>query len=560
MDSSSTYFGPSRGTLLIRSEVLDCRLTEGAAMSVGPAHNWPKEAFTVGNAGVLLVGRSLQLGDVPVVLLGGRWCTGRQVYNYTDFGDGVDRKHGEMPRHGALRELAEELLSQDEEKAAVTANSLCESISSTLVGALSLRPFIHKRTYAIFIVPAEAVVEQLSMNVAEGMSAIDNLFATATCNKELTSVALISIKELLRGSARKVPGSVSPLSVRQLDGATRDSDTILLRTVMVGDGGSIRTVKDILERIVHDPSLLPQPEAVSAEKRATAEEEEMAEVAADLARTEEPAPRKNHSKLKAQKRRWQRNLHGHAGEALKPMLKVGRKIARPKSSRKRWPVLPAAHGEPVRHKGIHKRWQVLDALAPSVNELGPVMLMHPGACRCVVLCPRRRYHMFKAVRERLAQAGFHPSCILRREGFDISRRADIPRRKVVTKYILCKFLPELRRWFNQVQALEYVFYVEDDCKLKGKVRLNRLYLAARAAQGSIGWLGYSRRRGVPRFGTHLLSFSRHTVAALEWLRMTNPKYAFDTTIYRMCKEDASLVRAPPESLAVQVRHAMKGRR
>lgn len=76
-------------------------------------------------------------------------------------------------------------------------------------------------------------------------------------------------------------------------------------------------VKDILEGIIHDPSLLPHPEAVLAEQRATAEEEEMmekaAEEAAELAPTEEPAPRKNQDchprKPKVQKRRWQQNSH-----------------------------------------------------------------------------------------------------------------------------------------------------------------------------------------------------------------------------------------------------------
>jgi pyrimidine-specific ribonucleoside hydrolase len=194
----------------------------------------------------MLVGRSSQLGGVPVVLLGGRFYTGKKVYAYTDFGGGVEHKKGETPQQGAFREFAEELFGYNEEIAKAEASRLCAATTSALIGG---RPFVHNG-YAIFIVPAEAIVESTSMSLpvsSESVSAIDQLFAAAKRNSELTSVALVSIAELLQAAGIDSTGMVSPLSVRQLDGEERESDKILLRNLMVGTGGSINKIRDLLE-------------------------------------------------------------------------------------------------------------------------------------------------------------------------------------------------------------------------------------------------------------------------------------------------------------------------
>lgn len=216
------------------------------SMATDSQLRWPREAFTAGNAGVMLVGRSSQLGGVPVVLLGGRFYTGKKVYAYTDFGGGVELKKGETPQQGAFREFAEELFGYNEERAKAEASRLCAATTSALIGG---RPFVHNG-YAIFIVPAEAIVESTSMSLpasSEGVSAIDQLFAAAKRNSELTSVALVSIAELLQAAGIDSTGMVSPLSVRQLDGEERESDKILLRNLMVGTGGSINKIRDLLE-------------------------------------------------------------------------------------------------------------------------------------------------------------------------------------------------------------------------------------------------------------------------------------------------------------------------
>jgi len=202
-----------------------------------------KAANAVGNAGVMLVGRSAQHGDVPAVLLGGRFYTGKKVYAYTDFGGGVDREAGETPQQGAFRELVEELLGLDDRAARATASRLSAVAAAQLVGG---RPFVHKGSYAMYVVAAEVVAEHTNLpNAGAGASAIDELFAHAVRNSELTSVALISIEELLRAISGRE--RVRPLSVRQLDGEARDSEEVLLRHVLVGGGGSILTIRDALE-------------------------------------------------------------------------------------------------------------------------------------------------------------------------------------------------------------------------------------------------------------------------------------------------------------------------
>jgi len=59
--------------------------------------NWPRDAHTAGNAGVMLIGRSAKYEDVPAVVLGGRFYTGKKAYMYTDFGGGRDWQTARHP-------------------------------------------------------------------------------------------------------------------------------------------------------------------------------------------------------------------------------------------------------------------------------------------------------------------------------------------------------------------------------------------------------------------------------------------------------------------------------
>jgi len=167
---------------------------------------------------------------------------------YTDFGGGRDWANGEAPMQAAFREFAEELLGLEKaEEARDVAAKLCTAAVSDLVGG---RPFVHKG-YVMFIVRAEVVFEALQLRaIVDGGSAIDQLFAMAQSNSELTSVALVSIAELLRGACSD--GEVCPCSVRQLDGRNRNSHQISLRRLLVGKSGSICKVMDILQKIGYE--------------------------------------------------------------------------------------------------------------------------------------------------------------------------------------------------------------------------------------------------------------------------------------------------------------------
>lgn len=210
---------------------------------------WPEKAHAAGNAGVMVVGRSALHGGLPAVLLGGRFYFKRKEYLYTDFGGGVNRKDKESPLLGAFRELAEELFAEDEETAKVTAQGISEAVRSELVGG---RPFI-SGDYVMFVVTAEALVCSLDMD--PGDSAIDRLFEHARffdghgkANPELSSVALISIGELLRSAASD--GQTAALQTRhsgKVEARDGGPEFIKLRPVMVGRKGSISVLQKILE-------------------------------------------------------------------------------------------------------------------------------------------------------------------------------------------------------------------------------------------------------------------------------------------------------------------------
>jgi len=206
--------------------------------------DWPRSAQRADNAGVMVVGRTSSHGGVPAIILGGRWYSGKQVYAYTDFGGGVNR--GETPHQGAMRELAEELLgaAESSSEADALACRLCEETASVLVGGA---PFVNNG-YVIFVVSADTVLRALPSprlqvtDAASHISAIDQLFAAAKMNKELTSVALVSIEELVL-CAENGHGQITPLAVRQLDGRKRECKDIVMRGVMCG---SVRATKGSL--------------------------------------------------------------------------------------------------------------------------------------------------------------------------------------------------------------------------------------------------------------------------------------------------------------------------
>eukprot|EP00927_Polykrikos_kofoidii_P045022 TRINITY_DN3888_c0_g1_i2.p1 TRINITY_DN3888_c0_g1~~TRINITY_DN3888_c0_g1_i2.p1 ORF type:complete len:877 (+),score=124.42 TRINITY_DN3888_c0_g1_i2:213-2633(+) len=215
--------------------------------------NWPAKVANVEAAGVLIVGCSAEHNGRAAVLLGGRFYTGRKVYEYTDFGGGCDKSERNQPHLCAFREFAEEYFGLSDVGCVTHGRRTCpecqtdaQNLARQLWGAaknsiVGGSPVVHTGHYASFVVPAEAVVPPLQHCgrlpcAAKGVSAIDILFSAAKRNPELTSVTLVSIDELLSVGVRV--GYVQPLAVRSLDGVHRPSDIVVLRKCMVGCGGT----------------------------------------------------------------------------------------------------------------------------------------------------------------------------------------------------------------------------------------------------------------------------------------------------------------------------------
>ena len=217
------------------------------------AEAWLKKIANVEAAGVLIVGSSAENGGTASVLLGGRFYTGRQVYEYTDFGGCLDKSERGQPHVTAFREFAEEYFGLSEVGCVPHGRKACHACRKTaqslgqqlwdvakdsIVGAA---PVVHTGKYASFVVDAKVVLPVLQRCghlpcSAAGESAIDILFSAAKHNPELTSLALVGIDELLSVGVRD--GAVEPLCVRSLDGVQRPSHKISLRKCMVGNRGS----------------------------------------------------------------------------------------------------------------------------------------------------------------------------------------------------------------------------------------------------------------------------------------------------------------------------------
>ena len=181
----------------------------------------------------------------------------------------------------------------------------------------------------------------------------------------------------------------------------------------------------------------------------------------------------------------------------------------------------------------------------------------------IVLCPQRRYVMFEQTRAHFVKAGFHISKIKRREGIDLQKHPHIPRRQVITTYVLEYLRLELQQRFIQNPNLRYIMFAEDDCRLKRGTCAENVMQAALAAGPKIGWLGYYIRQGAPRYGCHVLSFSPASTTHIDELHKQHQKGglpAFDTVLHHLASDNAEVIYVPPSPLASQAAHAFVGRR
>ena len=178
-----------------------------------------------------------------------------------------------------------------------------------------------------------------------------------------------------------------------------------------------------------------------------------------------------------------------------------------------------------------------------------------ASVRVLVLCPYRReaaLGLFQAACRSFVDVGVPVHSIRRKQGIDLLHYPEVRRCDVVTRFIVRDFIPAANKLFEQSPHLQFVWFVEDDCRLKAGTALADLMTASHQAGDCIGWLGYGRRGGEPKVGAHLVSFSRRALKQFSVKScsiLATRKLAFDTLLHALWKQDC--VWVPRASLACQ---------
>lgn len=187
-----------------------------------------------------------------------------------------------------------------------------------------------------------------------------------------------------------------------------------------------------------------------------------------------------------------------------------------------------------------------------------------ASVRVMVLCPYRReaaLGLFQAACRSFVDVGMPVQNIRRKQGIDLLRHPEVRRCDVVTRFIVRDFVPAAHKLFEKFPDLRFVWFVEDDCRVKAGTALADLLTASQQAGDCIGWLGYGRRGGEPKVGAHLVSFSRRALMRFSVKScsiLATRKLAFDTLLHALWQQDC--VWVPRVSLACQAGHSAKGRR
>ena len=127
------------------------------------------------------------------------------------------------------------------------------------------------------------------------------------------------------------------------------------------------------------------------------------------------------------------------------------------------------------------------------------------------------------------------------------------------------FLPAATKLFDRFRHLACVLWLEDDLRMKPGRTIVHVVDGARACEPSVGWLGYLRVGGQPRWRSHIVSVSRrsalamkHELDARQRQRASPVQYlkGLDTLLrdfQALTRAGHPLVRALPEPIACQTR-------
>ena len=221
---------------------------------------------------------------------------------------------------------------------------------------------------------------------------------------------------------------------------------------------------------------------------------------------------------------------------------------------------------------------------------------HPN-CLLFVTCPDYRMDHHDATFAGMIEAGFEAREVHRRRGIDFSQYLNdlqaagdgiarvgsqrLPRGLRKNTFLMFDFhrffLPLVLSKFSEDASLEWCFWVEDDCSFAGRdatIASQVLACAASLRASGACWMGYSRRKGAPRYQSHLVALSRTGAEAMaEHLDETAnaAKQAGDHLAYlegldtflhkaqKTTKYGRPLVVAAPTSMARQRKHTRVGR-
>ena len=200
--------------------------------------------------------------------------------------------------------------------------------------------------------------------------------------------------------------------------------------------------------------------------------------------------------------------------------------------------------------------------------------------------------MFTQTRAFLAQGGVHPSNVVRIEGIGAAAHPQFPKACLLHYFWDTRWRHWAQRMFERRPDLRAIVWVEDDCRPARAFPGAGLLRFVETVSPAVAWLGWYARAGQPRYGSHLVGFTRESLdaaaAALAAIRDPQARRAhsrgrrgkhgqtggygpltpddsagyegFDTWLWRLSRVRPARARAHRPPLASQRSHALCGRR
>ena len=183
--------------------------------------------------------------------------------------------------------------------------------------------------------------------------------------------------------------------------------------------------------------------------------------------------------------------------------------------------------------------------------------------------------MFSETRARFIDIGVRAEHIHRMHGVNPATpprgyaEQDMRKSNFLSKYFLEHFAPLATMQFND-DNVAAVCWAEDDCHVKRDITVQKILQEIKAAAPAGAWLGFNKVDARPRYGAHLLGFTKQSLEKFTTSarnRYREKRCALDTIVWHMSphcssrqRSDTICIRSPTESMATQRSHDLRGRR